>query len=148
MWTNKCTWCKIGLVALLAAVAALIGGLTISTGGAGAAISGAIGKVVGAAMCAFIAKILVILVGAGLGLLFGDYVCCKVFKVAACCVKDSVEFWMDFSKRLEASADGNLSEDDCRALNSLIDRLLRERKIDAATAQKLRDALKEHCPGG
>jgi hypothetical protein len=158
---NRCTWCKIGLALLLAALAALIAGLTISTGGAaGTAVVGAFASAdvtITAAAGALIAKILVTIVGAGLGAIavaiLGDLICCKWFGVAACCVRDSIEFWLELSRRLEAtqpsedSEPGTLSSQDCEELEAIIRRLLAEEKIDADTAATLREALRRHCPG-
>jgi len=148
--TKSCTWCKITLVVVVTLVVTAIVGLTVTSGGAaGSAIVGAVkaaGYTLGAAAGAAIAKTLITLISAGVTYLLGDFLCCKLFGVDACCIKESVEFWTELSRRLEASGGGSLSEDDCAAMKKIIDKLVAEKKIDDSTAQTLRDELKQHCP--
>ncbi len=157
MLKSGCFWCKVAIAALCAAAGIAIGGAILS-----GPIGGLIGSIVAyfgialeaaaiASLALFAAKVLGAILAAGFGLAtFANWLCCKLGWVE-CCNEGSVTYWMRYGEIYDATAPNDegkvvFATKDCQELKRLIEKLRKDKKIDDAEEQKLKNQLKDVCP--
>ena len=144
---SQCAWCRASLITILAGVGLLL----VSSGGSGGAATTSalvawIMKTlsVSAAVAGKIALglITVVIIALGVSGAF-DWVCCNWLHVEDCCPPSSTQrFWDAFSSIVEQ---GEVYDEDCENLTSIIDELERSGEVDSQTLQRLREVVTNLC---